>query len=558
MTSQNSLPRMSRIEFFRYCDDELACAISRAITAHVELYPDAQLTEHHAAISAWCAAAMNVPNGGFTQFFYNRQGDQGVKELAVLLDTLGLSKAATLLRDSATIYRQHRTEFMTSNPWEGLFGSIQELEKLNRPFMKFVLRCCRAIGSWVQVHIAALVVDETGAPIDPKFTGTVELWYPNGQIKESLEVKKGKPHGVYRVFFEDGNIREAVYYKLGKVSGDFWPDGQVKRKESKQGAYRLIQWFYPSGALQKRFVVDKGGYAAEPIRLYHENGQLAEEVNTVEDKKLGPWLKFFDDGSPELQAEYGEDEKLIVHNAWNENREQIVKDGTGKFRDYPFKIDWRLDVFFKNGWPREAELRNGIPHGKVITTRRGLVWSIEDFAAGQRDGVSTTYWDNGRVRHITQYTQGKAGKTTEFPRSEHFVPAVVLTVQADEELYAAWRHQRVDEYPRPLNLEAMQKQVTIPQFLLEVHERNQAGTLRDSYEDWNTFDDGIAYILTVDESGITTDAFANGSGVYSGGHWDTYLPLLRELRFTPARVSGDPIECQVLARVDHKFIEGSP
>lgn len=558
MKSQNSLPWMSRIEFFRFHNDELACAISRAISDHVERYPDAHLTDHHAAISAWCSAAINVPNGGFTQFFYNRQGDQGVKELAALLDTLDLSKAASILRDAATIYQKHRAEFLTSNPWEELFGSIQELETLDRPFIKFMLRCSRAIGAWIQVQIAELVVGETGEPIDPKFTGTVELFYPNGQVKESLEVKKGKPHGVHREYFEDGNIREAVYYKLGKVSGDFWPDGQVRRTESKQGAFRIIQWFYASGALQKRFVMDKGGYAAEPIRLFHENGQLAEEVITVQGEKIGPWLKFFDDGSPELQAEYGEGEKLIVHNAWNENREQIVKDGTGKFRDYPYCIDWRLDVFFENGWPREAELMNGIPHGKVITYRRGKVWRIEDFASGQRDGVSTTYWDNGRVRDITQYTQGEAGKTTEFPRSEHLVPAVVITVQADEELYTAWRHQGVDEYPRPLNLEAIQKQLTIPQFLLDVYERNQVGALRDTYENWNTFDDGIAYFLTVDETGVVTDACANGSGVYSGGHWDTYPPLLRQLRFTPARVSSDPIKCQVLARVDHKFIEGSP
>ena len=42
---------------------------------------------------------------------------------------------------------------------------------------------------------------------------------------------------------------------------------------------------------------------------------------------------------------------------------------------------------------------------------------------------------------------------------------------------------------------------TVPQFLQEVHERNLAGTLKDDYEDCNTFDDGIAYFLTVDEMG---------------------------------------------------------
>jgi len=133
----------------------------------------------------------------------------------------------------------------------------------------------------------------------------------------------------------------------------------------------------------------------------------------------------------------------------------------------------------------------------------------------------------------------------------------VLTVQADEELYKAWKHQRVEEYPRPLNLEEIQKQIIIPHFLLDLHERNQAGTLRNSYENWNTFNDGIAYFLTLDDSGTVIEAFANGSGVYSGGHWDTYLPLLRQLRFTPARVSGHSIKCKVLARVDHKFIEVS-
>jgi hypothetical protein len=106
-----------------------------------------------------------------------------------------------------------------------------------------------------------------------------------------------------------------------------------------------------------------------------------------------------------------------------------------------------------------------------------------------------------------------------------------------------------------LNLEKVQKQLKVPQFLREVHERNLAGTLKEDYEDWNTFDDGIAYFLTVDVSGEATAATANGSGVYSGGEWDTYPPLLRKLRFAPGRIRGRAIECRVLVRVDHTIIE---
>jgi antitoxin component YwqK of YwqJK toxin-antitoxin module len=555
MAKQQNLPRLSRVEFFRCREDELASSLARAIADHVNQFPDAKPTDHHAAISAWSAAAINVPNGGFTQFFYNQRGDHGVRDLAGLLDRLDLSKVATILRDAVAVYQQHRYKFMVSNPWDGLFGSIDAFDKLERSFMKFMLRCSRALDSWIRDHIAELAADESGAPIDAKFTGTVEIRHPNGRIKESLEVKKGKPYGACREYFEDGSIRDSVFYKAGKISGDFWPSGHLKRKESKQGQYRIIEWFYPNGAIQKRYVKDKDGYAAEPIRLFHENGQLAEEVTTVKGKKSGPWLKFFDDGTPELQAEYVAGEKLIVHNAWNEKRQQVVKDGTGIFRDYPVHIDWEYDVFFENGWPRESELEEGIPHGKVTTYSREVLWSTAHYAHGEPDGESTTYWDNGRIRSVTEFVKGKEGKSNRFPKFDHPMPAVVLSVEADEKLYTAWRHIRVDDYPRALNLEEIQNELKVPQFLREVHERNLAGTLKDNYEDCNTFDDGIAYFLTVDVSGDVTAARATGSGVYSGGEWDTYPPLLRKLRFTPGRIRGRAIECRVLARVDHTFIE---
>jgi hypothetical protein len=133
---------------------------------------------------------------------------------------------------------------------------------------------------------------------------------------------------------------------------------------------------------------------------------------------------------------------------------------------------------------------------------------------GKPDGESTTYWDNGRIRSVTKVGKGKAGKSQTFPKFDNPVPTVMLSVEANEELYTAWRHIPVDEYPRPLNLKEIQKQLKVPQFLREVHERNLAGTLQDDYEDCNTFDDGIAYFLTVDESGEVTAATANGSGVW--------------------------------------------
>jgi hypothetical protein len=126
---------------------------------------------------------------------------------------------------------------------------------------------------------------------------------------------------------------------------------------------------------------------------------------------------------------------------------------------------------------------------------------------------------------------------------------------ANEELYTAWDHIPVDEYPYVLNIDKIQKKLHVPDFLRDVHERNLTKTIRSEYEDCSTFNDGIAYSLTVSEAGEVLSATANASGIYSGGSWDTYPPLLRQLRFTPGRVRGRAVECEELARVDHTFVE---
>ena len=60
----------------------------------------------------------------------------------------------------------------------------------------------------------------------------------------------------------------------------------------KKGMHESDEWYYASGQLQKRYVSDKSGEAIEPIRLWHENGQLAEELHVKKGKLAGPWLKF--------------------------------------------------------------------------------------------------------------------------------------------------------------------------------------------------------------------------------------------------------------------------
>lgn len=59
---QDKLPRLSRVEFFRFRENELASSLAGAIADHVDRILDAELMEYRSAIAARSAAAINVPN----------------------------------------------------------------------------------------------------------------------------------------------------------------------------------------------------------------------------------------------------------------------------------------------------------------------------------------------------------------------------------------------------------------------------------------------------------------------------------------------------------------
>ncbi len=550
------LPRLSRISFFMLKEGDFIHAIANAIRGFAEENSTSSLSNAHTAMVTWSALAIDVPNGGFTQFFFNCGGDVGVNDLVDLLEAIEIPKATELFRNANAVYTKHKQEFAVEDPWDGLFGSIPELESLDSKFAAIEMRCHRALEKWIRRNVANTVVDEVGNPIDPKFSGVIEIFQPNGLLSQTLEVRNGRPHGAHRNYFEDGSIRRAEHYKSGKKTGDFWPSGQLKRREVLNGELTAIEWYFPSGAIQKRYTKNKHVGAVGVVELYYENGNLAESLSVSDDKELGPRLKFFEDGSPKLKAEYLADSKLVVHDAWDDQGNQIVKDGAGEFYEDGISICWPYDLTFTHMWQERSELRDGVRHGKSITYADGVLWSTSTYENGREVGERRLYWDNGRLRSIEQLENEETISEQHFPKFDKPAPAVVLSLEATEKRYRAWDHLLLDEYPQPLNLEDVQQRLTIPEFLKEVHERNLLGTMKSDYEDASSFDQTIAHFLTVDEEGGVADAVTNGASPYAGAVWDAYLPILKQLRFSPGKVRGRAMKCRVLAVVSHTFIEG--
>jgi antitoxin component YwqK of YwqJK toxin-antitoxin module len=511
------------------------------------------------AIYGWWSFLTDVQNGGLSQFFYNN-ADRFTKEVSALLNEAGCEGVAGLIDEAVVVYREHQSEFDVANPGgeDGLFETMTAFDKLDNRIVPRLNKATKDLEKFVRGIAAEFAVDEAGQPINPTFSGNLELKYPDGTVHEQATVKKGRLTGAYRRFFDDGTLEVGVFYAAGEVSSDYWPSGQVKHKTQKKGTLKIDEWFYESGAVQKRYVTDKTGYTTEPIRVWHENGQLAEEMVKHESAPVSR-KQWFEDGSPRLEATYKYHKSTMCHqivvlNAWDKDRKQIVKSGDGEFCDDGIGYDTRYELERQDMWTHRYPVKDGLPHGKMTTWCEGVLWSVADYDNGIRNGVEIHYYDNGRIRSEVPYTNGKAGREKKYPKFEKPRPIVRLTIRADEQLYSWWKHRLPDEYPSPKNQAKVEEQLIVPNFLQEIYEKNLAGRAK-SDESTNEFDYSIGYLVWVNEDGDVDDVKFTAAGMYCCEVIEDYPPILKTLKFKPGRIGKRKIRCRVAISVHHTFEE---
>jgi antitoxin component YwqK of YwqJK toxin-antitoxin module len=566
-----SLPtlRLNRVDFFRLRGFDFMGAVFQSIEQSLGDEQDrvkkwGKLNTYQQGFHTWWCFIGDVENGGLTQYFYNHT-DSRLPPLIKLLKVTGNSSLVPIIKQATQVFRKHRQKFDVDQPFgsDGLFADMTELSKLDRACYRQFGRISKSLERWLRANISTIALGDDGQLIEPSYSGGIETHHPNGNVFEQATVRRGALTGLYRRYLDDGTLEHTCFYKSGKVSADYWPNGQPKHKTIKRGQIKLDEWYYESGNLQKRVVADKSGFAIEPIQVWHENGQLAEVIHVKNGDRYGPWQKFFPDGSPRLQAEHRWDDQkddsprviLVVKNAWDEKRRQIVKNGRGTYHDDGLDYDPTYRLVSQSDWTSSQELKNGVPHGKGKTWNEGVLWSTEEWVNGKRHGITELYYDNGRLRSRYLYRQGKEVSSEQFTKFDNPQPAVLLRVEANAELYKAWRHPLLDEYPSPRNLDKIQARLPMPAFLLEVFERNKTGELEERYEDLNYFDDGVGYMVMVNELGRVDEVKFSGASAYSGSVTDIYPPYIQKLTFKPGRINGRKVRCRVLVRVDHTFVE---
>lgn len=104
---------------------------------------------------------------------------------------------------------------------------------------------------------------------------------PQGIVTDSCNFRKGKIHGVRKIWTENGVLDIAETYQDGVLHGPYttyYPDGKIKKihefvQNQIEGESRQ---YYPDGQL-KAVVQFTGNLENGPFKEYFENGQLSFE-----------------------------------------------------------------------------------------------------------------------------------------------------------------------------------------------------------------------------------------------------------------------------------------
>ena len=129
------------------------------------------------------------------------------------------------------------------------------------------------------------------------FTGTVEIYYDDGQLKESSNYKNGKIEGISKEFigpsrkyyaesfykdgkrhglyqsFENGNLRSEKFYKNDKIDGlykYFFENGSLKQ----YGSYKNGKEHGPFEKYNLKGEVINKGYMKNGVRVEEKKPQL--------------------------------------------------------------------------------------------------------------------------------------------------------------------------------------------------------------------------------------------------------------------------------------------
>lgn len=239
---------------------------------------------------------------------------------------------------------------------------------------------------------------------------SVTSYYPNGQVKQYLELENARAQGEYREWHENGapKLESHVVGGLGDLTEEAmrsWVfDGCCKAWNSSNQLLTTIHYsmgslegealyYSPSGAVVRR-IPYKQNLIDGSDEIFTESGELLEMDHFVRGVREGPTRRFWTKDQIAAEESYSND--LLISGQYYQPDGTLateVKDGHG----------WRA-LFDEHAIRQMQQYRYGLPDGEAkIFTPKGKTANSFRIKDGKKHGEETVYYparpgDGGKLR----------------------------------------------------------------------------------------------------------------------------------------------------------------
>ena len=307
-------------------------------------------------------------------------------------------------------------------PWEFYHknGKLKSKGTLNQKQDK--------IGEWLFYYDNGQMKEKSGFA-DGKANGKSQSWYDNGNMLGEEIYKNGEEDGKATYYFYNGLVKRIVNYKNGKKEGaetGYTASGNLSYKTSykddKEDGERTD--YYNNGNMSTKATYAKG----DPIgnfKKFYLDGTLSMEGSVAEGKRSGTWKEYYNNGKLKAAYNYNANEIEGEYKEYYDNGKVMYQTNyvknklEGKYED--FDTDGKLysESMYEKGRLRDMKFYD--KDGKIISnsTSRNGSGNFTYFdpegnktsegyftKEGMRNGKSTFYYRNGKVKSTAEYKEG--------------------------------------------------------------------------------------------------------------------------------------------------------
>lgn len=257
------------------------------------------------------------------------------------------------------------------------------------------LICGKLQGELLAYHPDGTTIKDRSQYVKGKRQGNAVAYHPNGLPSTTAQYVNDTIHGTVEKFTEKGILRSRFEFKNGKPDGAyamFYPDGTVEEKGSRKGDnFSNIQLFRADGTLLMEVERSDAGVKKGKVRTYRADGKtlLKEER--------------YDNGSLREEANYNEMAKIETRYLYDTAQlvlsyEVYHPNGTIALRRA--RADSTKGGAYTRFYPNGEKQEEGFLCLATASTDSTL-------ASEQSCGERRTYHENGQLKEITNFKNGK-------------------------------------------------------------------------------------------------------------------------------------------------------